>query len=82
MAQEQKEELKRRLYNGKHIGNSLFFKSFSVSGDKITIHKCVIDEAIKQVKNNMDPFESGDRVAGKLDILTDLSEAISREIHK
>ena len=60
----------------------MFFKSFSVNGDKITIHKCVIDEAIKQVKNNMDPFESGDRVAGKLDILTDLSEAISREIHK
>lgn len=30
----------------------------------------------------MDPFESGDRVAGKLDILTDLSEAISTEMHK
>ena len=58
-------------------GNSQFFKSFSVSGDKITIHKCVIDEAIKQVKNNMDPFESGDRVAGKLDILTDLVDAIN-----
>lgn len=25
----------------------------------------------------MDPFESGDRVAGKLDILTDLVDAIN-----
>lgn len=63
-------------------GYSPHFKSFSVSGDKITIHKCVIDAAIKQVKNDNDPFESYDRSAGKLDILTDLSEAISTKMHK
>lgn len=58
-------------------GYSPHFKSFSVSGDKITIHKCVIDAAIKQVKNDNDPFESYDRSAGRLDILEELSEAIN-----
>lgn len=57
---------------------SLFFDSFEVSGDKITIHKCMIDSAIKRVKNDPDPFESGERVAGRLDILNDLQEAINR----
>ena len=63
-------------------GISPYFTSFSVCGDKIIIHKCVINEAIKRVKNNIDPFESGNRVAGKLDILTDLAEAINTEMHK
>lgn len=58
-------------------GNSPHFKSFSVSGDKITIHKCVIDAAIKQVKNDNDPFESYDRSAGRLDILEELLDAIN-----
>ena len=58
-------------------GYSPHFKSFSVSGDKITIHKCVIDAAIKQVKNDNDPFESYDRSAGKLDILDELLDAIN-----
>lgn len=58
-------------------GYSPHFKSFSVIGDKITIHKCVIDAAIKQVKNDNDPFESYDRSAGKLDILEELLDAIN-----
>ena len=58
-------------------GYSPHFKSFSVSGGKITIHKCVIDGAIKQVKNDNDPFESYDRSAGKLDILDELLDAIN-----
>lgn len=59
---------------------SPYFSSFTVCGDKITIHKCVINEAIKRIKNDIDPFERGDRVAGKLDILTDLVEAINTSI--
>ena len=58
-------------------GYSPHFKSFSVSGDKITIHKCVIDAAIKQVKNDNDPFESYDRDVGRLDILEELLDAIN-----
>ena len=57
-------------------GFSPYFGSFTVCGDKITIHKSVIDKAIKGVKNDIDPFESDDRAAGKLDILEDLAEAI------
>ena len=58
-------------------GYSPHFKSFSVSGDKITIHKCVIDAAIKQVKNDNDPFESYDRSAGSIYILEELLDAIN-----
>jgi hypothetical protein len=58
-------------------GYSPHFKSFSISGDKITIHKCVIDAAIKQVKNDNDPFEGYDRSAGRLDILEELLDAIN-----
>ena len=57
-------------------GFSQFFDSFSVNGDKITIHKCVIDAAIKRVKIDPDPFEDGERVRGKLDVLEDLSDVI------
>lgn len=57
---------------------SLFFDSFDVRGDKITIHKCVIDSAIKRIKRDKDPFESADRRAGMIDILSDLSSAITR----
>ena len=58
-------------------GFSPHFNSFSVSGDKITIHKCVIDAAIKQVKKDNDPFESYDRDIGRLDILEELLDAIN-----
>ena len=57
-------------------GFSPHFKSFSVCGDKITIHKCVIDAAIKQVKKDIDPFEYENRSAGRLDILEELLDAI------
>lgn len=58
-------------------GFSPHFKSFSVCGDKITIHKSVIYAAIKQVKKDIDPFETGDRSAGRLDILEELLDAIN-----
>ncbi|MEE3385206.1 MAG: hypothetical protein VZR36_09010 [Prevotella sp.] len=58
-------------------GFSPHFKSFSVYGDKITIHKSMIDAAIKQVKKDIDPFESDDRSAGRLDILEELLDAIN-----
>lgn len=58
-------------------GFSTHFKSFSVCGDKITIHKSMIDVAIKRVKNYNDPFESEDRVAGRVDILEELLDAIN-----
>ena len=57
-------------------GFSQHFDSFNVCGDKITIHKSIIDLAIKRVKGNADPFESGDRVAGRLDVLEELLEVI------
>lgn len=57
-------------------GFSQHFNSFNVCGDKITIHKSVINRAIKQVKNDNDPFESYDRSAGRLDVLEELLEAI------
>lgn len=60
----------------KVCGFSQHFDSFNVCGDKITIHKSVIDLAIKRVKGNRDPFESGDRTAGRLDMLEELLEAI------
>lgn len=57
-------------------GFSQYFDSFTVNGDKFTVHKSVIDKAIKQVKNDPDPFEDGERVAGRLDILEDMLKAI------
>ena len=37
----------------------------------------MIDAAIKQVKNDNDPFESYDKSAGRLDILEELLDAIN-----
>ena len=65
--------MKKKAVNG----FSPHFKSFSVCGDKITIHKSMIDAAIKQVKKDVDPFESDDRPAGRLDILEELLDAIN-----
>lgn len=53
----------------------------SVQGDKITIHKCVIDKAIKDIKANGDTYGSADREAGKIDILTELLDMISDGMH-
>ena len=56
---------------------STLFESTYVKGDKITLHKCVIDKAIKSVKANPDPFLEEERKAGRLDILEELLEIIS-----
>ena len=49
-----------------------------VKGDKITIHKCDIDKAIKIIKHCSDPLGSADRDAGKIDILRELLYMIER----
>lgn len=55
-----------------------FFESCEVSGDKITIHKCVIDKAIKNIKKDKDYFYNEYRKAGHIDILTDMLEIMYR----
>lgn len=49
-----------------------------VKGDKIIIHKCDIYKAIKTIKNCADPYNSGDREVGRIDILKDLIDIIER----
>lgn len=60
--------------------NSVHFESFSVKGDKITLHKSIIHKAIKYVKEieRSDPYGSEDREAGQLDILEELIDCIDR----
>jgi len=53
----------------------------SVQGDKITIHKCVIDKAIKDIKAYADPYGDAERDAGKIDILTELLDMIADGMH-
>ena len=56
---------------------STLFESTYVKGDKITLHKCVIDKAIKEIKADPDIFLKEERKAGRLDILEELLEIIS-----
>lgn len=56
---------------------STLFESTYVKGDKITLHKCVIDRAIKKIKADPDIFLEEERKAGRLDILEELLEIIS-----
>ena len=56
---------------------STLFESTYVKGDKITLHKCVIDKAIKEIKADSDIFLEEERKAGRLDILEELLEIIS-----
>ena len=56
---------------------STLFESTYVKGDKITLHKCVIDKAIKSIKAAPDSFLEGERKAGRLDILEELLKIIS-----
>lgn len=55
---------------------SMYFDSCEVKGDKITIHKCVIDKAIKDIENDPDPFGDSERSAGKIDVLEDMLDVI------
>ena len=57
---------------------SVYFNSCRVEGDKITINKCDIDKAIKDIKNDPDPFGDSERKAGKIDILEDMLDVIKR----
>lgn len=56
---------------------STLFESTYVKGDKITLHKCVIDKAIKKIKADHDIFLEEERKTGRLDILEELLEIIS-----
>lgn len=58
--------------------NSRFFDCCEVKGDKITIHKCVIDKAIKDIHRYADPYEPVDREYGQRDVMDDLLYVIER----
>ena len=55
-----------------------YFESCSVQGDKITIHKCVIDKAIKDIKADPDPYGNADEKAGRIRLLEDMLQAIRK----
>lgn len=57
---------------------SRYFDSCEVNGDKIIIHKCVIDKAIKDIENDPDPFGDSERKAGRTDVLEDMLDVIQR----
>ena len=54
------------------------FDSVEFFGDKLVIHKCVIDAAIKRIKNDPDPFADGDVQHGKICILEEMLSLITR----
>ena len=58
--------------------NSQFFECCEVNGDKITIHKCVIDKAIKNSREYAAPYGSADREEGQKDVMEDLLDIIKR----
>ena len=53
-----------------------------VKGDKIIIHKCDIDKAIKTIRNCSDPYDYGEydvgKDAGKIEVLRELLDCIRR----
>ena len=57
---------------------SHFFECCEVNGDKITIHKCVIDKAIKDSRKYANPYGSEDREEGQRDVMEDLLDIINR----
>ena len=58
--------------------SSAHFENCDYFGDKLVIHKCVIDAAIKQIKNDPDPFADGDVRHGQISILKELRSLIER----
>lgn len=58
--------------------SSAHFENCDYFGDKLVIHKCVIDAAIKQIKNDPDPFADGDVRHGQTSILEELLSLIER----
>lgn len=61
-----------RKLSSEHFENCEYF------GDKIVIHKCVIEAAIKRIKNDPDPFGDGDVQHGQVSILEELRSLIER----
>lgn len=61
-----------RKLSSEHFENCDYF------GDKLVIHKCVIEAAIKRIKNDPDPFGDGDMRHGQISILEELRDLIVR----
>ena len=61
-----------RKLSSEHFENCDYF------GDKLVIHKCVIEAAIKRIKNDPDPFGDGDVRHGQISILEELRNLIVR----
>lgn len=61
-----------RKLSSEHFENCDYF------GDKLVIHKCVIDAAIKRIKNDPDPFGDSDVQHGQIIILEELRDLIER----
>lgn len=66
--------MKTRHHKPKFLLYSRHLDSVSVKGDKITIHKCVIDKAIKTIKRN--PSDNRTRDAGMIMMLEEMLELI------
>ena len=49
-----------------------------VYGDKIVIHKCDLERAVKKIKKNPDPFEREYYRAGQINLIEDMLYAIKR----
>lgn len=58
--------------------SSAHFENCEYFGDKLVIHKCVIETAIKSIKNDPDPFADGDVQHGQISILEELRDLIVR----
>lgn len=61
-----------RKLSSEHFENCDYF------GDKLVIHKCVIEAAIKRIKNDPDQFGDGDVQHGQISILEELRDLIIR----
>ena len=61
-----------RKLSSEHFENCDYF------GDKLVIHKCVIDAAIKRIKSGPDPFADEDVRHGQIGILEEMRDMIER----
>ena len=58
--------------------SSVHFENCDFFGDKLVIHKCVIDAAIKSIRNDPDPYGNTDVSHGMISILEELRSLIER----
>ena len=70
--------MKTSKFQKKERVHSPIFENAHVYGDKIIIHKCEIDQVIKKIKGNPDPYEDAEYRQGKLYILDELNDIIRR----